>query len=716
MGFGASPKDQDQIPLSAAWSETNNAILAIRGIREHTDSNGNTTLIVEIGAASGDIADGAIVALGTQADGAWSGSGSGTLIAIAKKIESLLAGTLAVSGSFTASNPSVGTDGSAAPSSSTQIGATDGTNLQPLKVDGSGFLKVNVAAGGGSGGTSSSYGSSFPATGTAVGASDGTNMQALQVESSSNKNLRVGLYSGSNEATVTGSNALKVDGSAVTQPVSGTVTANAGSGTFTNQQSNITADYDSGAGTQNVTMFGIGLPASGGAVAGGTSSNPLRTDPTGTTTQPVSGTVTANIGTSGSLALESGGNLATLAGAVSSSKMQANVSQINGVTPSMGNGASGTGVQRVTIANDSTGQVALAAGSNTIGALTANQSVNVAQINGSTTATAASGVQKVGVVGNAGATVDSTVGAGTAPTNAIAVAAVYNSTAPAPTNGQAMSIQADQAGNTRMFPGVALATLSAWNNGTSLNATQTIFLNSGCEAVLVQLTQTSTLTAGAVTFEVTYDGTNWSTIPANNVLDPTSTTFAQISLPYTVQASTNKQFLLNMNGAQGLRAKLSTQITGSGSVTPNYALLPFSPADGVIAYSPTASNFNANVTVNAVTAALSQTNQVPVCNSATQGKLTLSGTLTANSDNSITFSGGASVARRIRIQNESSGTIYWETDTTASAGSPSLAAPAANAVSVEWLSIQCTTLHIFIPSGGTTTLNGSGGVKVTAYA
>lgn len=34
-----------------------------------------------------------------------------------------------------------------------------------------------------------------------------------------------------------------------------------------------------------------------------------------------------------------------------------NVSQINGVAPTMGNGASGTGVQRVTIASDSTGQV-----------------------------------------------------------------------------------------------------------------------------------------------------------------------------------------------------------------------------------------------------------------------------------------------------------------------------------------------------------------------
>lgn len=56
-------------------------------------------------------------------------------------------------------------------------------------------------------------------------------------------------------------------------------------------------DYDSGAGTENLSVIGIALPASGGPVAGGTSTNPFRVDPTGTTTQPVSGTVTANAGT-----------------------------------------------------------------------------------------------------------------------------------------------------------------------------------------------------------------------------------------------------------------------------------------------------------------------------------------------------------------------------------------------------------------------------------
>ena len=73
-----------------------------------------------------------------------------------------------------------------------------------------------------------------------------------------------------------------------TATVTGTVTANAGAGTFgVDQTDTATADYDSGAPTVNQTMMGIALPGAAGAVAGGTSAAPLRTDPTGTTAQPV---------------------------------------------------------------------------------------------------------------------------------------------------------------------------------------------------------------------------------------------------------------------------------------------------------------------------------------------------------------------------------------------------------------------------------------------
>jgi hypothetical protein len=94
-------------------------------------------------------------------------------------------------------------------------------------------------------------------------------------------------------ATVVGTGTFAVQ---ATQAGTWTVQQGGAPWSVTIPQSNVQIDYDTGAGTQNMTVWGIALPASGGSVAGGTATNPIRTDPTGTTTQPVSGTVTANQG------------------------------------------------------------------------------------------------------------------------------------------------------------------------------------------------------------------------------------------------------------------------------------------------------------------------------------------------------------------------------------------------------------------------------------
>ena len=248
-------------------------------------------------------------------------------------------GTFTVSGTVTANagtgsfnNASVGATAAAVPADATYLGGNKAGNLVGLSLDGSGNLNVNVAAGGASGGTSSSFGSAFPGTGTAAGFSDGTNMQGARAFDADTgvgtqyvlgANLRISASGGSIEAkgSQTSANSIPVviasDQGAVA--VSGTITANAGTGTFNNQQSNITADYDTGAGTQTMTMFGLALPASGGAVAGGTASNPVRIDPTGTTTQPVSGTVTANQGGAWTVTANAGTNLNTSALALDTS-------------------------------------------------------------------------------------------------------------------------------------------------------------------------------------------------------------------------------------------------------------------------------------------------------------------------------------------------------------------------------------------------------------
>jgi len=88
-----------------------------------------------------------------------------------------------------------------------------------------------------------------------------------------------------------------------------------------------TTDLDTGAGTDNHDVVAIGLPASGGHVVGGTSTDPIRTDPTGTTTQPVSASSLPLPTGASTAALQSTGNtsLGTIAGAVSGTEMQVDV-------------------------------------------------------------------------------------------------------------------------------------------------------------------------------------------------------------------------------------------------------------------------------------------------------------------------------------------------------------------------------------------------------
>lgn len=84
----------------------------------------------------------------------------------------------------------------------------------------------------------------------------------------------------------------------------------------------------------------------------------------------------------------------------------------------------------------------------TVIAATAALKTDLSSVAGTATSTAAAGVQKVGIVGNTGASVDSTIGAGTAPTNMVAVGGQYNTTIPTPTAAQALSIQLDSTGST----------------------------------------------------------------------------------------------------------------------------------------------------------------------------------------------------------------------------------------------------------------------------
>lgn len=113
QNFGSTPYSSEAlpantIPVSAGFvpNTASGNLTAVQLGPASTDSNGYTSAPV-----AEYTPDGSNVTLGTTTDAAWSGSGAGTAIAILKKLEALLAGTLAanlaqVLGSpMSASNP-----------------------------------------------------------------------------------------------------------------------------------------------------------------------------------------------------------------------------------------------------------------------------------------------------------------------------------------------------------------------------------------------------------------------------------------------------------------------------------------------------------------------------------------------------------------------------------------------------------------------------------
>jgi hypothetical protein len=133
--------------------------------------------------------------------------------------------------------------------------------------------------------------------------------------------------------------------------------------------------------------------------------------------------------------------------------------------------------------------------------------------------------------------------------------------------------------------GLGTTSGSAWTSATGSNATQGLLNDGstiavGVPAIQVTLVQTTTITGGAVTFEANYDGTDWTSISLQNMVDPSILTL--VGNPYTLQASTNKTILIRTVGARRIRVRLSTVITGSGSVTPFVTRLPYDPAPTVL--------------------------------------------------------------------------------------------------------------------------------------
>jgi hypothetical protein len=209
----------------------------------------------------------------------------------------------------------------------------------------------------------------------------------------------------------------------------------------------------------------------------------------------------------------------------------------------------------------------------------------LAQVSGTVAATQ-SGNWTARVVGNAGATLDASAGQNqTMPTNMLMVGAQFNTTSTTVASGNCSPLQMDSAANLKVntIDPAAYNAGSAWASGTSLN-TAVALINSTAvsyDCFVGQITQTTTLTAGAVTFEESFDnGATFKVVSPTRLIDPS--TGNQIPNPYTFVASTNQAFQIIPSGTCQIRARLSTVITGTGNVTISWTTCPITAMEYVV--------------------------------------------------------------------------------------------------------------------------------------
>lgn len=189
---------------------------------------------------------------------------------------------------------------------------------------------------------------------------------------------------------------------------------------------------------------------------------------------------------------------------------------------------------------------------------------------------------------------------------------------------------------------------TAATSGTSNNTILASTLNVPAYGVLVQLDQTTTITGGAITFLISYDGgANYITVPVSQVLNPS--TGAQLTNPYTLVASTNQSFFIVLGGSANLQVKLTTAITGSAIVTPFLTLICSPPTLG-----PLTLDANGNLLINIKAQGLAKVLVTPDALPANQSvNINQVAGVTPSTNNGTTDSG----TRRVTISSDSTGQV-----------------------------------------------------------
>lgn len=450
-------------------------------------------------------------------------------------------GTVPVSGTITTTSSSNANTGSAVPTQATMVGGTDGTNLRALKVSTAGVLSVD-----GSATTQPVSGTFFQATqpvsasslplptGAATSALQTTGNTSLSSIASSTGNIPVQGQALSAASMPVVLPAAQI--TTLTPPTSVTVTQATGSNLHTQVDASA---LPSGAATSSLQT------------TGNTSLATIATNTANAGTPVVSGTVTANIGTTNGLALNStlgspfqaGGSI----GNTTFGATQATAANLNATVV----GTSGASLS--TAANQSTEIGSLS----TIATNTTGASTSALQTTGNTSlATIATNSANVPVQGLANVT-------GSQPV-ALPKATTLTTTAFTSVTGVL---------NTDMLTGTA----SGW------------FDAAGYTSFFADIYTTTTVTGGVITFEQTNDTTNDAAGITMNLQDSTVITQTNVT-SLTLAASTIKHYQAPIN-SRYVRFRISTAFSGTGTVgaTVNFRQTPYTPVAFGVAQATAAS-------------------------------------------------------------------------------------------------------------------------------
>lgn len=465
----------------------------------------------------------------------------------------------------------------------------------------------------------------------------------VTVDGSGNCYGNVGIVDGSaaaNKASVSAAGALKVDGSAVTQPISGSVTVT--QGTAANLNATVTGTVAATqSGTWTVQQGSAPWPIVGDTASGASNAgNPVKvggafntTQPTVTTGQTVDAQYTArgaaivatgidpfSATVTGTVTANAGSGTFTVGGTVTANQGGApwseNITQFGGVALSTGTGAGGTGIPRVTVSNDSN-VLATQSGTWTVQQGTPPWSVSQ------------SGNWTNRIVGNAGGILDAAGQNASSPANELLTACQFNTSPTTITSGNISPVQCNNAGALNVaivsgggsggtassfgaaFPATGTA-IGVKNGSNMVNLTADgsgnldVNCQSGC-AGASDHTGTGTVTAvnnavtvstvgvGDVTavvtadtnvtliFEGTVDGSNWVTLNAYPLGGGASVTTTNANGSWAVPAGGLNEVRTRVTAVGSTPTATVSLNAGAGSTQPN------------VVVNPTAANLNATV-------------------------------------------------------------------------------------------------------------------------